>query len=81
MSEYKVDAELDVKGFKCPMPMLRTKKALQKMEGGQVLKVMATDPHAKKDLEQFSAQTGNKLLNTEESDGVYTFYIQRKQFP
>ncbi len=79
MSEYKVNSELDVKGLKCPMPILKTKKALQSMQEGQILKVVATDPHADKDIQQFAIQTGNNILAKETAGDVYTFYIQRKQ--
>ncbi len=79
MSEIKADDQLDVKGLKCPMPMLRTKKALQRMQPGQILRVEATDPHAGKDLLQFSEQTGNTLLSSEQNGDVYTFYIRRKE--
>ncbi len=78
MEEIKIDAELDCKGQKCPLPVLKTKKALQKLEAGQVLKILATDPHAEKDLQLFSKQTGNPFLSGEKKDDVYTFYIQRK---
>ncbi len=63
MSENTFDQTLDVKGLKCPMPMLKTKKALAKMEPGQTLLVLATDPHAVRDLSQFADQTGNKMLS------------------
>ncbi len=79
MAGYKVNSELDVKGLKCPMPILKTKKALQNMQDGQILKVMATDPHADKDLHQFAVQTGNNILATETAGDVFIFYIQRKQ--
>ncbi len=79
MSDYKVSSEIDVKGLKCPMPILKTKKALQAIQDGQILKVIATDPHADKDLHQFAIQTGNNILATEKDGDVYTFYIQRKQ--
>lgn len=69
---------VDVQGMKCPMPMLRTKKALAKLNAGESVKVLATDPHAAKDLSMFCDQTGNKMLSSEEKDGVYTFVIERK---
>ncbi len=61
------------------MPILKTKKALQAIQDGQILKVIATDPHADKDLHQFAIQTGNNILATEKKGDVYTFYIQRKK--
>lgn len=55
----QVDRELDVKGLNCPLPILRTKKALSEMVSGQVLRVVATDAHAVKDFQAFAKQTGN----------------------
>lgn len=78
VSENTFDQTLDVKGLKCPMPMLKTKKALAKMEPGQTLLVLATDPHAVRDLSQFADQTGNKMLSSCENDGIYEILMQRK---
>jgi tRNA 2-thiouridine synthesizing protein A len=59
------DRDLDVKGLNCPLPILRTKKALAEMETGQVLRVQATDPGSVKDFAAFAKQTGNELLGAE----------------
>lgn len=72
------DRDLDVKGLNCPLPILRTKKALADMETGQVLRVLATDPGAQKDFPAFAKQTGNILLEQAEEDRVYVFYLKRK---
>lgn len=72
------DRELDVKGLKCPLPILRTKKSLSEMTSGQVLRVLATDPGAVKDFQAFARQTGNQLLSHAEDDQVFEFYFQRK---
>jgi tRNA 2-thiouridine synthesizing protein A len=72
------DRELDARGLNCPLPILRTKKALNEMVSGNVLKVLATDPASIKDFEAFSKQTGNTLLEHSEADGVYHFFLQRK---
>jgi tRNA 2-thiouridine synthesizing protein A len=72
------DRELDVKGLHCPLPILRTKKALSEMVSGQVLRVMATDPGAVKDFQAFAKQTGNELLSSSESDQVLEFFFRRK---
>ncbi|MCX8145957.1 MAG: sulfurtransferase TusA family protein [Azovibrio sp.] len=72
------DRELDVKGLNCPLPILRTKKALAEMTSGQVLKVMATDPGSVKDFQAFARQTGNELLAHEEKDKVFAYFIKRK---
>jgi tRNA 2-thiouridine synthesizing protein A len=61
------DKELDARGLNCPLPILRTKKALTDMLSGQVLKVLATDPGSVKDFAAFSKQTGNPLLSSEQA--------------
>jgi tRNA 2-thiouridine synthesizing protein A len=70
--------ELDVKGLNCPLPILRTKKALADMDAGQVLRVLATDPGSLKDFPAFARQTGNELLGQKEENRVFEFYIKRK---
>lgn len=73
-----VDRELDVKGLACPLPILRTKKALAEMSSGQILRVLATDAHAAKDFQAFARQTGNELLSTVEVDATFEFLFKRK---
>jgi len=72
------DKELDARGLNCPLPILRTKKALADMSSGQVLKVIATDPGSVKDVPAFSKQTGHELLTTVEKEGEFEFYLKRK---
>jgi len=72
------DKELDAKGLNCPLPILRTKKALNEMTSGHVLKVIATDPGSVKDFAAFAKQTGNELLSSAEAGSEYTFFIKKK---
>lgn len=72
------DKEFDASGLSCPLPILKTKKALADMASGQVLKLVATDCGAVKDMQAFADQTGNSLLATEEAKGSYTFYMKKK---
>ena len=72
------DRELDVKGLNCPLPILRTKKALSEMTSGEVLRVLATDPGAVKDFHAFAKQTGNQLLADSETDHVFEFFFRRR---
>ena len=72
------DRELNARGLNCPLPILRTKKALNEMQTGNVLRVLATDPASVKDFQAFSRQTGNALVEQSEADGVFRFYLQRK---
>jgi TusA-related sulfurtransferase len=54
--------EIDTRGLNCPLPILKTKKALSELGAGQVLKVLATDPGSVRDFQAFAKQTGNELL-------------------
>ena len=72
------DKELDTRGLNCPLPILRTKKALSDLTSGQVLKVVATDPGAVKDFQTFSKQTGHELLQQGEANQEYTFFMRKK---
>jgi tRNA 2-thiouridine synthesizing protein A len=72
------DKELDAKGLSCPLPILKTKKALNDLVSGQVLKVVATDPGSVKDMEAFARQTGNPLLSSAEENSAYVFFMQKK---
>ena len=69
--------ELDARGLNCPLPILRTKKAIAGMKSGEVLKVMATDPGSVKDLEAFCKQTGNELLGSQSEDKDLLFFIRK----
>ena len=72
------DRQIDTRGTKCPMPVLKTKRALAAMQSGEVLCVLATDPESVKDLAQFATQTGHKVLAQEENNGEYIHYLQHK---
>jgi tRNA 2-thiouridine synthesizing protein A len=72
------DKELDARGLNCPLPILRTKKALTDMGSGQVLKVLATDPGSVKDFQAFSKQTGNALLSSDTAGKEFTFFMKKR---
>ena len=72
------DKELDARGLNCPLPILRTKKALTDMVSGQVLRIMATDPGSVKDFQAFSLQTGNPLISSDTVDDAFVFFIKKK---
>ena len=72
------DKELDTRGLNCPLPILRTKKALTDMASGQVLKITATDPGAVKDFQAFCKQTGNALLSSSTENKEFVFFMQKK---
>jgi len=72
------DKELDARGLNCPLPILRAKKALNDMQSGQVLRIVATDPGSVKDFQAFAKQTGNDLLQQAEAGKEFTFFLKRK---
>jgi tRNA 2-thiouridine synthesizing protein A len=72
------DKELDARGLSCPLPILKTKKALNDLASGQVLKVVSTDPGSVKDMEAFASQTGNPLLSAGEENKDFVFYLRKK---
>jgi tRNA 2-thiouridine synthesizing protein A len=72
------DKELDARGMSCPLPILKTKKSLNDLTSGQVLKVVATDPGSVKDMQAFANQTGNELLSSSEENKTYVFYMKKK---
>jgi len=72
------DKEVDARGLNCPLPILRTKKALTAMQSGQVLRIVATDPGSVKDFQAFARQTGNALVDQSANDKEFTFFMQKK---
>ncbi len=72
------DKELDARGLNCPLPIIKTKKALNELSSGQVLRVTSTDSGSVKDMEAFAKQTGNELLQSGEEGGSYVFRIKKK---
>ena len=79
MNTVQVDKEVDCSGMLCPMPIVLTTKAIKELEIGQVLKMVATDAGAPPDMKAWSGQTGHELLESNEYDGRYTFYIRRSK--
>ncbi|WP_223701395.1 sulfurtransferase TusA family protein [Sutcliffiella deserti] len=72
-----VNKVLDAKGLACPMPLVKTKKALNDLNPGEILEVITTDKGAKSDLTAWTKATGNELIDTKEEQDVFTFYIKK----
>ncbi len=68
---------LDARGLNCPLPILRTKKTLNTLQSGEVLKVVSTDPGSLKDMVAFCAQTGNTLLSSQQAGSDFEFVIRK----
>lgn len=71
------DKELDARGLACPMPIVKTRKALNDLTPGQVLKVVSTDAGSLADMEAFASQTGNTLVNTQDLGKEYVFFLRK----
>ena len=70
---------LDTSGLKCPLPVLKAKKALKAMAAGDRLTVIATDPGAMKDFHHFCEASGDSLESATDDDGVLTFVIGKAE--
>jgi tRNA 2-thiouridine synthesizing protein A len=68
---------LDLKGLSCPMPIVKTAKAMRDLGPGDVLEAFATDPGSAPDFVAWCKATGNQLLEHSEQDGVYRFAIRK----
>ncbi|MBP7914378.1 MAG: sulfurtransferase TusA family protein [Vitreoscilla sp.] len=71
------DKELDASGLACPLPIVKTKKALSGMATGQVLRVISTDSGSVEDMKAFADQTGNTLLQSTTEGGKYVFRLRK----
>jgi tRNA 2-thiouridine synthesizing protein A len=78
MGGAKPDQTLDCRGLMCPMPVLKTKKAIEKLDPGQVLEVITTDSGSKVDIPAWAKSTGNELLIMKDEDDLHKFYIRKK---
>jgi tRNA 2-thiouridine synthesizing protein A len=77
MSDFDIDQVLDCSGLNCPLPILKTKKKIDTMNSGEILKMISTDPGSASDVNAWSRRTGNKVLNYATEDNVFTFIIQK----
>jgi tRNA 2-thiouridine synthesizing protein A len=68
---------LDATGLKCPLPVLRARKAMKAVDAGGLLEVKATDPGAVADFQSFCETTGAELVEWREDGGVFLFVIRK----
>lgn len=68
-------AELDARGLRCPLPLLRAKQALRELSPGQTLKVLATDSGSVRDFQSFAELSGHQLVHQSDDAGVYTHIL------
>lgn len=77
MSDLTANTILDCKGLLCPMPVVKTKKAINTMAIGEVLEMISTDPGSMPDMQAWSKQTGHELLEAKDEGGVFRFFIKK----
>ncbi|HKZ70873.1 MAG TPA: sulfurtransferase TusA family protein [Anaerolineales bacterium] len=77
MTTLQEDKTLDCSGMLCPVPVIKTSKAIKEMQIGQVLKMVATDPGAPPDMVAWARQTGNELLDSHKEGDKFIFYFRR----
>lgn len=73
----KSDVQLDAKGLACPMPIVKTKKAMNDVAEGQVLEIQATDKGSVADLAAWSKTVGHQYIGSNEDNGVFYHYIRK----
>jgi len=71
------DQTLDASGLACPMPIIKTKKAVDGLKVGEILKLIATDPGSVSDVAAWTQKTGQELLGHEVVEGKHVFYIKK----
>lgn len=71
------DQVLDCTGLLCPMPIVKTSKAMKELQAGQVLKMIATDAGSPPDIEAWSRQTGNELLRSTTENDKFVFFLKK----
>jgi tRNA 2-thiouridine synthesizing protein A len=78
IAAIKPDSTLDARGLTCPMPLLKTKKALKEMKSGQVLEILGTDPGSKNDIPGFGNKGGNEFLGmADDAEGFTRYFIKK----
>ncbi|MFC6976733.1 sulfurtransferase TusA family protein [Halomicroarcula sp. GCM10025709] len=79
-TEYDIAETLDVQGASCPMPVVKTKTAIDDLDAGEVLEVLATDPGSMSDIDGWASGTpGVELLDQVDGDDVYTHYVRKTE--
>jgi tRNA 2-thiouridine synthesizing protein A len=78
MSDIQVDQRVDARGKSCPLPIVLTAQAMKTLQTGQLVEVLATDPGSVKDFESWAAVTGNAMVESDTTGGVFRFVLRHK---
>jgi tRNA 2-thiouridine synthesizing protein A len=76
-TDLEVKATLDAKGLSCPMPLLRTKKEMGKINSGDILQIDGTDPGSRNDIPGWCERSGHEYLGEKEESGYYSFFVKK----
>ena len=77
MTKAEIASKLDCRGLLCPIPIIKLSKAVKGVEVGAVIEMLATDPGSVPDMEAFEKETGHRVLERTEANGVFRFLVQR----
>ena len=77
ISQTEPQLELDCRGMNCPLPILQTKKAIDSLASGDILKMISSDPGSVPDISAFSRRTGHLIVEQSEGGGEYVFFIRK----
>ncbi|MFK7733541.1 MAG: sulfurtransferase TusA family protein [Pseudomonadales bacterium] len=75
--QFQTTLEVDAQGLDCPMPLLKAKQAINRMDIGQCVRVLATDPGSERDFATFAQQSGHTLLHSDNSHGRFEFILMK----
>lgn len=77
MGDTNFNQELDCRGLNCPLPVLKTKKAMDEMAAGDVLKMISTDPGSQNDVTAWAKRTGNEIMSANNEGSDFIYYIKK----
>jgi len=79
MSNIKISKTLDARNMSCPLPILKTKKAIMEIGIGEYLEILATDPGSENDFQAWTRSTGNELVEHSVDNGVFRYIMKRNK--
>ncbi len=74
-----IATSLDLKGLSCPLPIIKTAKAMKQLAAGELLEAVATDPGSVSDFKAWAQSTGNPLVESTQDGGVFRFVLMKKE--
>ena len=77
MTEIIPDETIDVRGECCPYPLILTKKKVEALKSGDILKIIADDPVAPQNIDSWAKKSGNRLLAVKQEGSIFNIYVQR----